>query len=386
MFLQSDDSDSAMVFTEEQGMLLDSARAFCRDNSPIEAVREQLNSPAGYNQNTWKEMVDLGWLAIAVPEEFDGVGLGIGGVVPVAESMGRSMLSTPFLSTTLAAQAILRAGSEQQKQHWLPKIMTGTKGTLALLENGDWGSNEISCSATDEGEQLVLSGKKQLVDYASCADVFVVLVKYQNEPALVIVERDELGDKNVQPHTLIDETKRAGVVDLSGVMIQKSSLLQHDDIASVVKDLTLMGALLVAAEATGSAAAALDLTVEYLKTRKQFGKLIGSYQALKHPAVDMLNEMESARSHTYHAATLLDDAATAGQLTSEIEIACRMAKAQATEALLFAGDRSVQFHGGMGFTYECDAQLYIRRAQWSQQQYGDAYHHRKRLADLLLTA
>jgi acyl-CoA dehydrogenase len=112
----------------------------------------------------------------------------------------------------------------------------------------------------------------------------------------------------------------------------------------------------------------------------QFGKLIGSYQGLKHPTVEVLNEMESARSHVYHAATIVGDQ----PLDADMEIACRMAKAQATDALLFAGDRAVQFHGGMGFTYECDAQLYIRRGQWAQQQFGDAYHHRKRLAPLLL--
>ena len=120
--------------------------------------------------------------------------------------------------------------------------------------------------------------------------------------------------------------------------------------------------------------------MDYLKTRKQFGKLIGSYQALKHPTVDILTQVDSARSFIYHAATLVSDDA----IDADAEIACRMAKAQACQTLLYAGDRAVQFHGGMGFTYECDAQLYIRRAQWSQQQFGDVQHHRKHLATLLL--
>jgi alkylation response protein AidB-like acyl-CoA dehydrogenase len=124
----------------------------------------------------------------------------------------------------------------------------------------------------------------------------------------------------------------------------------------------------------------MDVTVEYLKTRKQFGRLIGSYQALKHPMVELLCSVDAARSFIYHAATLVGP----GPLETDAEIACRMAKAQASDTLKFAGDRAVQFHGGMGFTYECDAQLYIRRAQWSQQVFGDAYHHRKRLAPLLL--
>ena len=168
-------------------------------------------------------------------------------------------------------------------------------------------------------------------------------------------------------------------VDFSAVSVSADNLLPGNA-SAVIRDLRLLGALLYAAETSGSAAACMDLTVEYLKTRKQFGQLIGSYQSLKHPMVEVLCAMDNARSFVYHAATLVADT----ELDVDAEIACRMAKAQASEALKFAGDRAVQFHGGMGFTYECDAQLYIRRAQWSQQVFGDAYHHRKRLAALLL--
>jgi alkylation response protein AidB-like acyl-CoA dehydrogenase len=151
-------------------------------------------------------------------------------------------------------------------------------------------------------------------------------------------------------------------------------------VAGALRDYALLGALLIAAESTGAAAACLDTMVDYLKTRKQFGKLIGSYQALKHPSVDILNMMDSARSFIYHAGTLVSDE----PLGKDEEVACRMAKASATDALKYAGDRAVQFHGGMGFTWDCDAQLFIRRAQWAQQQFGDAQHHRKRLGSLLL--
>lgn len=205
-------------------------------------------------------------------------------------------------------------------------------------------------------------------------------MSYRDVPAFVIVNREQLAENAIVRHTLIDETKRAFKVDFSGIVVERSALLDTAKSETALRDLKLIGALLTAAEATGSAAAALDLTVEYLKNRKQFGKFIGSYQALKHPTVEILNQMETARSLLYHAATIVGDE----PLDTDMEIACRMAKVQATEALLFAGDRAVQFHGGMGFTYECDAQLYIRRAQWSQQQFGDAYHHRKRLASLLL--
>jgi alkylation response protein AidB-like acyl-CoA dehydrogenase len=227
----------------------------------------------------------------------------------------------------------------------------------------------------------VLQGGKKFVPEATVASLFVVSVSHRGSAALALVRADQLSAGAVRPNTLIDQTKRSANVDFSGVTVDENNLIVGPDVASALRDIRLLGALLVAAEATGSAASCLEMIVEYLKTRKQFGKLIGSYQALKHPAVDILNAVDSSRSFIYHGATLVGRDA----LDTDTEIACRMAKAHACETLLYAGDRAVQFHGGMGFTYECDAQLYIRRAQWSQQQFGDAQHHRKRLAALLLS-
>jgi acyl-CoA dehydrogenase len=370
---------TALNFTDEQGMILDSAREFCRDKSPVAAVRALLPSPTGFDPDVWQEMVDLGWLGLAIPEAFGGSGLGMGSTVPLAESMGRTLLSTPWLSTTLAAQALLRAGDGAQQERWLPQLATGTVATLALLDSGDWGAANTGCEAVASGDRVRLEGGKCFVADAGVAELFVVLCGRAGSPALALVERGQLAADAISSHVLLDETKRAARVDFSGVELSPDALL-GGDVTGAVRDLELLGAMLVAAEATGSTAACLDTVVDYLKTRKQFGQLIGSYQALKHPTVDILCGMDSARSLIYHAATLVGD----GPLDRDAEIACRMAKAQAVEALRFAGDRAVQFHGGMGFTYECDAQLYIRRAQWSQQQFGDAQHHRKRLAALLL--
>ena len=373
-------SNNALSFSDEQSMILDSAREFCRDKSPIAAVRALLDSETGYDENTWREMVELGWLGLAIPEEYGGSGLGIGSTVPLAECMGRHMLSTPFFSTTLVAQALLRAGRSAQKETWLPQLATGTIATLALLDGGDWGAASTDARAEREGDSLRLAGEKYYVADAAVAELIIVLCQLEDSPALVLLERSQLPESAIRPHTLLDETKRGAKVNLDGVTVHADAVLSGGDVEATLRDLQLLGALLVAAEATGSTAACLDTVVEYLKTRKQFGQLIGSYQALKHPTVDILIGMDSARSLIYHAATVVGD----DSLDTDAEIACRMAKAQASDALVFAGDRAVQFHGGMGFTYECDAQLYIRRAQWSQQQFGDAYHHRKRLASLLL--
>ena len=322
----------------------------------------------------------MGWLGVTIPEEQGGSAFGVGSAVCIAEMMGRYLLSTPFFSSTLAAQMLLRAGTPEQQNNWLPAIAEGRIGTLALLENEDWGEDQLQCTAEAVNGELVLSGAKTLVTDAGVADIFLVSLRYQSHTRLALVEAGQLPDGAINHQTLLDETKRAAKVSFSGVRIAEDALLDQSRTESALHDVRLLGALLSAAEAAGSAAAALNLTVEYLKTRKQFGRLIGSYQALKHPAVDILCAVDSSKSLIYHAATVVSDE----PLNRDAEIACRMAKSQASTTLLMAGDRAIQFHGGMGFTYECDAQLYMRRALWLQQYFGDPLHHRKRLAPLLL--
>ena len=369
--------NTTLEFSEEQSMLLDVAREFCRDKSPIAAVRQQLETETGFDPGLWSEMVSLGWTGIALPESCGGSGLGAATVVPVVEAMGRAMLGTPLISSTLAGQLLLRAAGADRADTELGEIAAGMPATVALLENGDWGDDVLRVNVAADG---VLRGSKKYVSDAGVAELFVVVVDYQGEPALALIRAGQLPAGAIRQNTLIDQTRRSATVDFSGVSVAEDGLITGGSVAAALRDYRLLGALLIAAEATGSAGSCLDTTVEYLKTRKQFCKLIGSYQALKHPAVEILNAVEDSRSFVYHAASLVDDS----PLGREAEIACRMAKAQSTETLLHAGDRAVQFHGGMGFTWECDAQLYIRRAQWSQQQFGDARHHRKRLAALLL--
>ena len=369
--------NTVLHFSEEQAMLLDVAREFCRDKSPISRVREQLETDSGFDQAVWDEMVSLGWTGIALPESCGGSGMGIASVVPVAESMGRAMLGTPLLSTTLAAQLLLRAAGESQAEGLLAEIAAGIPATVALLENEDWGDDNLCCTVDDTGS---LQGVKKYVADAAAASLLVVVVRHRDAPALAVVRAEQLPEAAMTPCTLIDQTRRAATVDFTGVNVSVDALVTGEDVAAALRDFRLLGALLTAAEATGSTASCLETVVDYLKTRKQFGRLIGSYQALKHPTVGILTALDDGRSFVYHAASLAGD----GPLDRDAEIACRMAKAQATDTLCYAGDRAVQFHGGMGFTWECDAQLYIRRAQWSQQQFGDARHHRKCLAALLL--
>ena len=364
----------ALNFSEEQSMLLDVARAFVRDKSPIDQVRAQLETPSGYDQGVWDEMVALGWTGIALPETVGGSALGFSAVIPVVEALGHGLLGTPLVDTTLAGQLLLRAGGAVQEAT-LSAIAAGEVATVAFLDGGDWGADNTGVSLDDQG---VLQGNKSFVGSAQVASYFVVVGHQHGSPILAVVSRSAISDDAFTTNTLIDLTKRSCRVDFSGV--RPEQVISGEQVAAALRDYRLMGALLAAVEATGTGARCLEVIVDYLKTRKQFGKLIGSYQALKHPTVDIYCAVEDSRSFCYHAASIIDESA----LSTDAETACRMAKTSAGDMLVFAGDRAVQFHGGIGFTWDCDSTLFIRRAQWTQQVFGDATHHRKRLASLLL--
>jgi acyl-CoA dehydrogenase len=364
----------AITLTEEQGMLLDVARGFVRDQAPIEAVRAQLETETGYDARIWQAMVEMGWTGISLPDEVGGAGMGPGSAVPVFEALGGGLLGTPLLSSTIAGQLIWRAAGEKAAD-WLGRLCEGDIGTVAFLDGADWGVPNTGVSLDANG---VLNGRKQFVADAQVADIFVVVANESGTPVLALVERSALATDAFSANILIDLTKRAANVDFTGVT--PALVVRGEAVLHALRDTFLLGALLTAAETTGAAGRCLSSITEYLKTRKQFGKLIGSYQALKHPTVDIYVGMENARSFVYHGATIVSDDA----LSHDAEVACRMAKVASDEAMVYGGDRAVQFHGGFGFTWECDSTLFIRRAQWAQQMYGGAIHHRKRLAALLL--
>lgn len=363
-------------FSEEQAMLLATAVDFCAEQSPVAKARPLLESEQAFDTGLWQQMVELGWMAITIPESEGGLGLGLAEVVPVLETMGRHLMVSPLVATTMATQALLRNGTAEQKALWLPKLASGTVATVALTEeDGNWNLNEVSACANADGKQWRLSGKKCFVLDATAADLIIVSLRIGNETRLVALTAAQLGASALTRETVIDNTRRSFRLNLDGITISDAQLLPGKDL----RFLELAALLLQCAEIAGGLAGVLHITVEYMKTRKAFGRLIGSYQALKHPVVDILLEQEACRSHLYHAATVF----AAGDLDAS-EIALRIAKAQGSDAFAYAGDRAVQFHGAMGFTWECDAQLYLRRALWCQYQYGDARHHRQLLAPLLL--
>jgi alkylation response protein AidB-like acyl-CoA dehydrogenase len=364
--------------SEEQIEIANLATSFCRDKSSTDTARELIETRASHRPGVWDEISELGWLGIAVPEAYGGIGLSLAEVVPVMEQMGRTMMSGPFLSTTLAAQVLLKAGTEKQKAAWLPKLASGTRATLAVTElNSGHNPADISAHAKSEGDHLVLSGTKILVTDADSADLVVVSIRIDGDLTLALLDKSVLENSALRREIVIDETRASFAVTLDGVIIQKSDLLEPEPTEAAIMHLHLAANLLLAAEMCGGAQSCIDYTLDYLKTRKQFGKEIGAFQALKHSIVEAYCDFEKARSHLYSAAWCFND-------PRRSEIAVRMAKAQADKAFSYAADRAIQFHGGFGFTYECDAQLYRRRALWCSAQHGDAAYHKAKLAELLL--
>lgn len=347
--------------TEMQSELRDQAMKFCGEKSPVSKVRALLEDERGYDEAVWAEMAELGWLGIAIPQDQGGLGLELADVVPIAEAMGKHLMNSPYASTTLAAQAILHGGSDAQKAEWLPKLSSGTVATVALFEpSGAWELDAV----TGETKTFVLN--------LNAAEIVVTTVKHDGQTHLALIPRDTI---EARRETIIDETKRSYRFDVPE--IDESWLMPAELTSAALDRIELVANLLQAAELSGAAMACVDYTVDYLKTRKQFGKVIGAFQALKHPTVDAFMGAEGARSLLYAAATHVER-------QGEGEIAVRMANAKAGGALSYAADRSIQFHGGFGFTYDCDAQLYRRVAMFAASQFGDAAFHRARLAELLL--
>lgn len=368
---------AGLAYSEEQIELLDVATTFCRDKSPIDRVRKLMESELGYDAAVWSEMAALGWTAIAIPEAHGGVGLTLAEVVPVVEQMGRNLMASPFVSSTLAAQAIIAGGNDAQRAEHLPRLAVGAIGTLALSEaHGDWDLQNITATARADGDTVALAGEKLFVLWAETADIIIASVIFDGKPALIILTADNVSGC-LRREAIIDETKRSFALSLDGLNIPRTALLDVTRTGATLAHIEQAAALLQSAEMCGGAQTVIDYTVGYLQTRKQFGKLIGEYQALKHPIVDAYVEYEKARSHLYSAASSFSDQGVG-------EIAVRMAKAAADTTYSFAADRAIQFHGGFGFTHDCDAGLHRRAAIFQASQFGDAAWQRAKLAPLLL--
>jgi len=372
-----------LTFNEDQEELRRSARAFLAEHSSSERVREAMVTDAGFSAEVWARISgEMGWPALLFPEEYGGFGLTQVDLVALLEEMGRQLLCSPFFSSiVLAGQAIQLAGHEAQKARWLPALASGeTIATLALTEaSGRYDAEGITLTARREGEELILDGTKTYVPDGGAADLFVVAVREEGTALtdgirLVLVPA---GTEGVTASFLptVDQTRRQGEVVFRAARVPAENLLDAEDAGwPVLSHLLDLAAVALAAEQIGSAQAILEQTVAYAQERVQFGRPIGSFQAVKHKCADMCVAVESARSAVYYAAA----AAAAG--SEELPALASMAKAYCSDAFFACAADAIQIHGGVGFTWEYDCHLYFKRAKSTESFLGDPVWHREQVA------
>ncbi len=368
-------------FTEEQELLRAEVRKFLDEHAPLEQVRKWMETPEGFSRELWKQIAELGWPGLLVPEPHGGAGLGFVDLTVVLEETGRTLLPSPLLATTLAAATIRDAGSSAQQARWLPSLADGSAiGTVAVLEaQGHLDPAGILLRGTRQGDAWLLAGEKHFVLDAGAADLFVVAFRSGNAPealGLAVIECQTQGVR-VRTTSNLDATRRLGTLRLDAVRVPTDRVLGEPGAAApALARLLDRGAAAVTAEMIGAAEGALALTVTYAKQREQFGSPIGRFQGVKHPLAEMYVDVESFKSLLYYAAWALDES------PEEVPRAVSLAKAYASEAFARIGLDTVQLHGGIGYTWEYDAQLYLKRSKWARPAFGDAAYHYDRVARL----
>lgn len=363
--------------TKAQKLLQQSARDFFSRECKPERVRELMASETAFDEKLWRDMADQGFTGLTIPEEYGGLGLSLVDLIAVTEEMGRACLPGPFISTLWAASLIERTGNEGQRKQYLEPISAGEmKATVALLEEtGEWNADAVMLAATKEGKEYRLRGAKHYVSDAAVADVIIVVARDNTELVLLPVERTAAGVK-ITETPAIDATRKLYTVEFDNVAVPESSALAFTTKPKeAIEAATDVATVALCAEMLGGMVWTLDTTVEYAKTRLQFGKPIGIYQAVQHQCADMFNFTESARSATYFAAWAVAENDPAAKL------AVSVAKGYASDAAREVGNRGVQLHGGIGFTWEHNIQLYYKRAKSSEILFGDANYHREKIAE-----
>ncbi len=367
--------------TEEQELLRREVRKFLDEQCPMTEVRRIMEMPEGYSPELWKQLGELGWLGLVIPERYGGAGGDWIDLVVLLEETGRSLFPSPLISTTLAASAILEAGSEAQKERWLPGLADGSRiGTLAVIEESDsLTPGQIRLSGERQGEDFVLRGNKSFVPDAGAADLLVVAFRTgdaDEELGLAVVDGDARGVSR-QTRPSIDATKRVGDLVLEDVRVGPNALLGEPGAAwPALSRLLDCGAIAVTAEMIGSAEGAHAITVQYAKDRIQFGHPIGHFQGVKHPLAEDYVHIESFKSLLYYATWALE------ANPEELPLATSRAKAYAAKAFTQVGIDGIQLHGAVGYTLEFDIQLYLKRSKWARPAFGDAEYHYDRVASL----
>jgi alkylation response protein AidB-like acyl-CoA dehydrogenase len=359
-------------FTAEQNALRSSVHEFAGTVLTEAATRSVMDTELGYDLTTWRRLAgDMGLSALAVPEEHGGGGAGIVELAVVAEELGRVLYSGPWLSTVLAAAAVADSADPAVAAHWLPRLADGAAATVAVAEAaGAWHAEAIECDAPEGPAGWSLRGAKHYVAHAAGADLYVVAARAPDGVALFALDGADPG-LAVTPVAAFDRTRRLSRLDLGDAPARRISAAGSD---AALTGLLRLAAVLSAAEAVGGAQASLDLAVDYAKHRVQFGRVIGSFQAIKHMCADRLLDVESARSAAYYAAW----AAAGG--SADLPAVVPLAKAFCSDVFFDTAKDSMQIHGGISFTWEHPSHLYYRRAKSSRTLWGDPQAHREAVA------
>jgi len=363
------------AFSEEQEELRKVVRDFLNAKSDEPTVRELMDTEVGYDAAVWTQMAEqMGLQGLVVPEEYGGSGYSFVELIVVLEEMGRRLLCAPYFSTVvLAGQTLIHSGDDAAKQAHLPGIASGeTIATLAYTEpNGKWDDSAVTATATEDGDAWKINGEKLYVLDGHTADLIITAARTDAGISLFAVAGDAPGLTRTALSTM-DQTRKQARLQYADV---PATLIGTDgggwDVLSKVLDLA---AVALAAEQVGGSQEVLESAVQYAKDRVQFGRPIGSFQAIKHKCADMLLEVESAKSAAYYAGWC------ASELNDELPSVASLAKAYCSEAYFHAAAENIQIHGGIGFTWEHPAHLYFKRAKSSELLFGDPTYHRELLA------
>jgi alkylation response protein AidB-like acyl-CoA dehydrogenase len=375
----------ALVLTEEQTMLRDMAKDFFAEQVPVANLRKLRDEEDenGYDKAIWQQIVELGFAGILIPEEQGGTGFGPMGLGIVMKEAGRTLAATPLYATAvLGAGLVLKAGSEGQKSDLLPKIAGGELlMALALEERAHHDPAAVSTTAAKDGGDYVLNGEKTFVLDGHIADTLIVVARTGGQSGdtqgLSMFLVDAKADGLSLQRTLMVDNRNCANVKLDGVKVPAAALLGGEGGAFADLEPVLdLGRICVSAEMLGGAEAVFDTTLDYLKERKQFDKIIGTFQALQHRAAEMFCEIEICQS------VLLDALSALDERRNDVPQLASLAKARLGDAARLITNEGVQMHGGIGMTDAVDIGLYIKRARVQAQIFGDSVYHRNRYADL----
>jgi alkylation response protein AidB-like acyl-CoA dehydrogenase len=360
--------------SEDQELIRSTARGFLDDRFGMDRVRELMMSDDGFEREAWKEMADLGWTGLTIAEEHGGTGLGPIEMTVLLEEMGRSVTPGPFFaSAVLATTAVQQIATASEQASLLPGLASGeTIATVALFdEPRGWDVVPSVTRASRVGEGWRMRGGKRAVLDGHMADLLLVTAAVDDEIGLFAVTPETAGFSIVQEHAL-DPTRRQSTLSLVNVELPLEARIGDGDVSDGLVRSLQLATVALAAEQLGGAARCLEMSVDYAKTRYQFGRPIGSYQAIKHRCANMLMRVEHARSTAYYAARVIAD-------PDELAVAAPLAGSIGSETYVWVAGENIQVHGGIGFTWEHDAHIFLKRAKASSLLFGTPRHQRDQL-------